>query len=544
MFPSVASPEHSHILVGQRPRRIVRALDHIFDLSTQNSLVTYLAGLPGSGKSHIIHHLNHLTRERRDRIFVLVNANLFSSHEEFTLDEAALLRLIYQDDNFRDFASDLQYELPEAPESNDVGELLEIINDVIHAGEADRITKDLRGESGLVLAIDGLDEYVRPISGGSVVAFDTERFALAVRFLLDMLDRTCVILGFTTAIYDEVYKVIEPDRTFLRRFITPQEFNGEPLTFDAFGLSETREMYDRYRQEWLQRASEDGLLAPRDRNGLLEGHWPFSPEAVQLAWEATDHLPRSLQQLFQRAFEELRVLGGDQWLSGREEIGLIEMAGVIEAASRQGDAGLEIHGETLASKLRILRKWNERSQRGKEVDIPALALIFADLLKAEGMETNSVTAATVGEIPLTSIQISSLGGEGKLFILMLEDVSPESLLSVLRALAGTLEWDRNVRFLVLCKPDSIDQVQEAWRESINYASDPAIFHLGNSGYILGLDSVQLKGLSTGPEEKEDPEYEAWLWVADRLCSPLKPLRLSEILTPLARSAFVGGAAIA
>ncbi len=544
MFPSVAAPEHSHILVGQRPQRIVRALDHIFDLSLQNSLVTYLEGLPGSGKSHTINHLQDLASRRRDRIFVVVHANLFSSEDDFTLDETALLRLVYQDANFREVASNLQVELPDSSEGEDAGKLVDIINKVIHAAEVEGTTGDARKAAGLVIAIDGLDEYVRPVSGGSVVAYDTKKFALAVRFLLDMLDRTCLLLGFTTAIYDEVYKVIEPDRTFQRRFVTPQEFNGEPLAFEAFGLGEAGEMYNRYRDEWLSRALEDDLITQRESEDLVAADWPLSRDAVDLAWEATDHLPRSLQQLFQRSFEELRIRGGDQWRSGRENVGLVEMARVIEAASRQGDAGLELHDEAVGSKLRILHEWNGRSAAARRIETSALALTFSDLLTAGGMETRGITGATVGGVPLRSILISSSGREGKLAVLFLEDGAGQHLLRVLQGLAKMSEWDSEVRFLVVCNTSFIGEVQKVWRESINYASDASVFHLGNSGYVLGLDPRRLGGLSAGPEYREASAYESWLWVADRLCSPIKGLRLSAILTSLARSAFVQEATIA
>ena len=96
MFPTRANPRDRDILIGERPNRMVKALGRIFDLSLQNSLVTYISGDVGSGKSHVLNHIQYLSERNKNRHVVIINANQFDS-----IDDLTILKSIHADDRLR-----------------------------------------------------------------------------------------------------------------------------------------------------------------------------------------------------------------------------------------------------------------------------------------------------------------------------------------------------------------------------------------------------------------------------------------------------------
>ncbi len=534
MFPTSASPEYSSILVGRRPQRMVSALEHIFDLSLQNPLITYLTGTTGSGKSHTILHMQYRARVSHSRFMVVINANQYDIHDKEGLGQRRILEALHGDRDIRQRAKLAGCELSPSSSSLTMERQAEEINQAVGAiGQMERASRGGRGKPyGLVVAIDGLDELFRPIMQTGGFQSYAEQLVLNVRFLLDALVRTCIVLSFTTDVFEEIRKVVPQDRTFLRRFIPPQEFNGTGLDFREFNMEEARQLYGRFRDAWFDRARGFGFVV-----GAVAGqpHWPISWDAVELARAATTARPGPLQGIFQSAFEALQRRHPGDWLSPSTFVDLRLMAEVIEVAAKRAEHGVDLSRKEVQRQMKLLGDWERLASKSARGPSPArLADVFGAWLEAAEFTLTKRSATQIPSGTLYMLPVTKGRQTGNVGLLCLLNHGPgEDDLVVLNKLVAMSAVHQ---VIVVTKQDHFDWIYSPWDRPIQY-DGAGQRDLGNYTYVLRLGPEQLSGIGVAGDKLNTPDQSAALWVADRLCSPIKGYRFSEILSGVARNAI-------
>ncbi len=535
MFPFTASRRYSHILVGRQPHRMISALEHIFDLSLQNPLVTYLAGDPGSGKSHTVLNLERRSLLGEARHVVVIRADLFHPSAGSPLDQRSILAAVYQDPSLRERAASAGIDMTASDSGPMEGRMIDAINAVI-GGISESAERKESKPFGLVIAVDGLDEYFRP-SGEGLRGSDTETFVLNVRFLLDSLQRTCILLCLTSIIFEEAYRFVSQDRTFLRRFIAPQEYDGTRLDFKAFTETEASSLYGEYRDFWLHNVQG---LDDRTRSTLREIGWPISREAVFLAREAAAGRPGPFQRILQSAFEMLRAKFPDAWLDPHSVVDLSLMAKVIALAARRAEAGIDVSNEELQRRLALLANWDERIlELPRTIADSDLVSVLERLLAVSGFGVKNgarPNRLTVGQVHIR--EVTKGGRSGRLGLLIARDALPSD--EDIRALNLLVATGTLHQLLILTRRADFDWVYSPRDHPVEFTR-PNQRHLGNFSYVARLSPEHVASLALAGKNLATPDREATLRIVDSRCSPLPGYRLSDLLLSMAWNAILGGA---
>ena len=533
MFPTIASRDYSSILVGNQPHKLMNSVKSIVELSENNSLVTYITGYPGSGKSHTLLHLQSLFKDDATKIVVIINANAFNTEDGDPLEQLSILKSIYSDPGFARRAPSVNVQLRPSKEIKSVDELTNTINAVLRA-EVLTAANDTSHDSGLtslVIGIDGLDEYVRPSGEKGLLDFETKNLMINVKFLLDTLLRTCIILSFTADIYEKVRHLIEDDRTFMRRFISPQDFDGDPIPFQEFSLEETRQLYYAYRNSWIERVRRMQVDISSVKDSL---DWPISSEAIELAQDATNRRPGPLMILFQSAFELVQQDGKD-WLRPSNRINIQDMAELIYLATERKEHGIDISSDLTYRKISILRKFRtEKTNGGAMPSSEDLASFIKGWLKIKKISTVSER----------SIQLSS----GKLIILTLAAGKSQVRVgfvpfwdSTLKSqdideLNAIISSNRAHRIMIFTSKPDFDWAYSGF-DSVGDVISPHRRHLGNYTYVVNLPTDSAKKIKTFAKYLLTPDEYATLWAMDRLIYPIKGYRFSEMIGSFVVSAI-------
>lgn len=537
MFKRTASDDYPYdgVLVGRRPKRMVAALEHIFDLSLQNSVATYITGDPGSGKSQLLYYLRRLFIRNKSRNMVIVHADRFNSQARNPLQQLSLLKEICYDENFRERAKAAGFDLNSTDDSLSESDIAENINGAVRSIEKDDNSDNdtRRSTRGLVIAIDGLDEYVRPSGGGGLNEQDTRALMFSVRFLLDSLLRTCIVLSFTNDVFRAVQSLISGDITFLRRVIPPREYDGTPLDFQDFNLEETMEMYSTYRDIWLDKAKEAGAEV-----GHLSKNpdWPISSDAIELAHEATSKRPGPLQEVFQAAFQSL-LREQREVPSGDEYVGLIDMANVIRSESRTSPYGWETERGDVKQKIDMLREWTKRiSNYTGQPPVLGLMNVTKALLEADNFKVNSQPNEKLDSTQLHVFSIEADSRVGRLGVI----VYPDNFATMgdVRKLNDAVS-DGLVHQIAVytCKTD-FHWIYSPSEFPFDHEG-PRKRNLSNYSYVMRFTKEQFSGMGETSTHLKTSTGEAALWCANRLCSPVAGSKLSDVLSALSISAIRG-----
>lgn len=520
MFPDRANDRDNKLLVGLRPRRMIKALDKIFELSLQNPLITYISGDTGSGKSHVLNHMKYIFAEKKSHQIVILNANDFNK-----IDESSILRTVHQD-------IDLNRKLVEIGGKispyNTVGEA-QMINEINNRTE--KISNDYGGNRyhGLIIAIDGLDEYVRKND------FDAKQLLITLRLLLDDLDRTCILLSLTHNIYDMMEPAIREDRTFLRRFIGPQEYDGSKLNFMGFNKDETFDMYEQYKNNWLERFFYNGNIKDDVYNELKEHEWPISNDAISLIWETTNHTPGILQKLFQRALDDLVEKYPDKWLNPSNNITAELIASTIETFVDRGVSGMNVFDEKLKNKIAILKEPDRYFGVTKKHPFEDMFIqTMVDLIKQKGF--------IVGEKFSTErkgcyIQkLSKLnGGEMRKFALGFFIISGKNItkrdIEFLNKFISKNQQGYEITYILVVTIDGYKDIYDPWNGPIEL-SGPFGHHLGNYTYTIPFDSekdsAKIQRFMATYNQRDKKYYPILLEIAEKKCC-INDILLSDIL---------------
>lgn len=527
MFPDRANDRDNKLLVGLRPRRMIKALDKIFELSLQNPLLTYISGDTGSGKSHILNHMKYIFTEKKSHQIVILNANDFKR-----IDESAILRTVHQD-------IDLNRKLVEIggkiSPCNTVGEA-QMINEINNR------TKEIGNyyggnkHHGLIIAIDGLDEYVRKN------VFDAERLLITLRLLLDDFDRTCILLSLTHNIYEEIEPAIRKDRTFLRRFIGPQEYDGSKLNFMGFNLDETYDMYEQYKIKWLERLFYNGNIKENLFLELKENEWPISKDAISLIWESTNQTPGILQKLFQRALDDLIDNYPENWLNPNKNITPESMASTIETFFGRGVSGMKLKpDENLKNKIAILKDSDRFFRVIERYPFEDVFIQTAvDLLKKQGF---SVGRKFDTEMKGCYIQELSKqdGSEIKKFALGFFVISGKNInyeeIEFLNKFISKNQQGYEITYILIVTIDGYKDIYEPWNGPIDVYG-PFGHNLGNYTYTIPFDSEKdsekIQCLMATYKQRDEKNYSILLEIADKKCCN-NDIMLSDILESICNS---------
>ncbi|MEA2074858.1 MAG: hypothetical protein U9O85_03875 [Euryarchaeota archaeon] len=529
MFPTRANPRDRDILIGERPNRMVNALERIFDLSLQNSLVTYVSGDVGSGKSHVLNHIQYLSERNKNRHVVIINANQFDS-----IDDLTILRSIHADDRLRN------QSLRDGIRFSDTASLNreELIDEINRGLEIlDRKSTNTKG-FGLIVGIDGLDEFVRDKT------LDTSQLLISIRLLLEDLHKACFVLSLTHSILDEAKGVggcLAEDRTFSRRFIGPQEYDGTPLNFIGFNLSETFEMFKYYRDRWLERRLADGETDQERYDEFKKSEWPISKDAISLAWGATTKTPWALQLLFQNAFNDLKSeYFNNDWFNLENIVTPQQMARVIETAVRRAESGVSIGEVEFENTIRILR------DEGRYLTVPlnniesredTIVRFIKGIIEEIGFTTEGLIPSKKRKAYLLKVMESTNSNNYQYlgFLIALDRPVTESDVNFLNELVmGELRY--KPRYVIILTNDEncrdvYDGVGGVQRRFIREC------HLGNYTYLIQLTDNQIDDICAAYQQRDEDYYKALLKIMDKRCCAKTGLSLSEIFKAIIHATF-------
>jgi len=522
MFPTIANPRDKDVLIGVRPSRMVKALERIFDLSLQNPLVTYISGDVGAGKSHVINHIQYLSERDGTRQMVIINANQFSS-----IRELAILRSIHG--NLKDIG------VVSSPTSQiNMDQLVREINSGLEKLSEASTNPN---KYGLIIAIDGLDEFVRDKS------LDTAQLLITVRLLLENLDKATFVLSLTHSVLDEAKrKYLAEDRTFSRRFIGPQEYDGTPLNFKGFSFSETLELYHVYRNRWLHRRLERGEITKEGYDELKNSDWPISEDAISLAYRATNKTPRALQFLLQHALNNLRERYPDEWLNPRNIVYPEQMAQIIDIAERRAVSGMSISDAQFKHKIQILKAPNNYFDA--QIDVAqkhksSIVEVIRDIIKDTGFDTGRLLQPDYEDSYILEVRTSEDKNYSAIgFLIILGRKMTKEDIEFLYSLTSGGKLGHNVEYVLV-----INDNGNEYRYGIYGDFKPIDFiqkygrHLGNYTYLLRLTNKQLRYIYATYAQRGKEYYKALLEITDKHIGINRYLPLSKVISDITYAAL-------
>ena len=528
MFPTQANLRDSDFLIGERPNRMVKALERIFDLSLQNSLVTYISGDVGSGKSHVLNHMQFLSEENENRHVVIINANQFD-----LIDDSTILRSIHADYRLREIASIDGIRFSNTSALNRE-ELIYEINRGLEI--LDRISTNTKG-FGLIVCIDGLDEFVK------TKPLDTSQLLISIRLLLEDIHKACFVLSLTHNILEEAKgRYLAEDRTFSRRFIGPQEYDGTQLNFMGFNLSETFEMYENYRNRWLKRRLAEGEIDKAEYDRFKNSEWPISKDAISLAWAATNQTPWALQFSFQNAFNNLKTEYSDtDWFNPENIVNPQQMAGVIETAVRRAESGISISDVAFEHTIRILRdesRYLRTSINNIKSKEEAIVLFIRDIIDDIGFTIEGAWHLPYeGKTYILKLSESTNSNNNQYlgFLIKLDSPVDQNDINFLNRLITERKKYKPRYVAIISNDKNCQEVYDGVGGVQRVHTGQC--HLGNYTYLIQLTNSQIDNICATYQQKDEDYYKALLKIIDKRCCARTGLSLSKILKAIIYATF-------
>jgi len=391
---------------------------------------------------------------------------------------------------------------------------------------------------GLIVGIDGLDEFVRDKT------LDTSQLLISIRLLLEDLHKACFVLSLTHSILDEAKGeggCLAEDRTFSRRFIRPQEYDGTQLNFVGFNLSETSEMFKYYRDKWLERRLADGEIDQERYDEFKKSEWPISKDAISLAWKATAKTPSALQLLFQNAFNDLKTEDfSNNWFNPKNIVNTQQMSRVIETAVRRAESGVSIGEVEFEHTIRILN--DERNYLTSPIiNIESKDHTVMRFIK-DIIEEIGFTAEWPGHFQSRNTYIlevkestNSNNYQYLGFLIALDRPVTESDVNFLNELVmGKFRY--KPRYVIIltndenCRDvyDGVGGVQRRFTREC---------HLGNYTYLIQLSDNQIDDICAAHQQRDEDYYKALLKIIDKRCCARTDLSLSEIVKAIIYATF-------
>jgi len=501
MFNIIAKPEYSKILVGHSHKQAVSALERVSLWTLNNSLITSISALQGAGKTHLLYHLRFLSQQHLPPTqwveIIAANEQLDTLGERGQIDAPLIISKLLRDsdDGFVHMLRAHGFDDPLPPANSEVDLRSGWIMDAIRFMK----TKNQK-PFGLMIAIDGVDEYVRNVGEAKLIENIVKKMLINVRLILDLLDHTCIVLAVTESVLRQMDLIIEKDPTFNRRYVPLLNFDGTDLDIGKLTLDETFELCLAYRNCWISEQSNNGHLYVNDK----EEDWPFESVAIELAWKASkDKTPRSILEFFQEAEN---ILSESTY---KNTITIHQMAKAID--KRAKEINIDVKKETRGIlKLLLKQTLYKDSLQTKDV-IGAVKAFMPNNIQLTNKKNRSKSALRLDAKETTL----SRGTESSPFFIsaLYHVVNPkkdkEDVYSLLRP---TNSGRTSMGLVVPCVEynEDIRMTFSQWYGETRY------IHAGNHIYILLLNEQQKAYIKAFAN---DTENKALRWIVDHTCGP-------------------------
>lgn len=312
-FPSPEPPRRPSFVIGGDP--YLKWFMDTYNSRTRQEGTSgvFIVGMPGSGKTHFLRHLDYLFYEKN----TFKGIYAISTLSDQDIDEKEIWKeLFLKPDSANRLVStvpkenilntqirpDIKVNLQRLLDQNlDIDSLsVEAIRRM-----AEHISNLLPDESIICFALDNIEEYlsareneylIRAQKIPEEITSKQKATAAAVKLLVEKirnmtsgLRTAIVLLALTTPAWAEVKKT-EPARTKARRF----KFAEEEQVLTELTLPQCYELVHEYMKRW---SDENGVTLPTDHEECMcnvgsevVSIFPFTPLAIELARKVTDQL--------------------------------------------------------------------------------------------------------------------------------------------------------------------------------------------------------------------------------------------------------------
>lgn len=336
-------------------------------------------------------------------------------------------------------------------------------------------------------------------------------------------------------------KIIKEDRTFVRRFIGPQEYDGSKLNFTGFNIDETFEMYRAYKEKWLKRYFDKGEIKAGLYHELRESEWPISKDAISLIWEATNNTPGILQKLFQRALNDLEKKYPDNWLNPNNNITPKSIASAIEIFISRGESGMKLLDKNLKNKISVLKEPDRYFGVMTKHSLDDVFIqVAVDLIKKKGFivgekfktEQNGCYIQELSKPDNGVIKKFALG-----FLISHGKSIAEEDIKFLNKLISKRQGGYEVTYILIVTSYGYKYIYDPWNRKPIHIFGPFGHHLGNYTYTIPLDSEKIQYLMATYTQRNEEYYPILLELIDKNFRKDIEIALSDILVSFCNAAL-------
>jgi hypothetical protein len=270
----------------------------------QGAKISFIVGLPGAGKSHLLSHLEYLFygskqpingvyfiyRARKEEItekdiWISLFSNDYVLHRIKSISSNQTESFTPQTNIAKLLAGQLDLE---ALDTKRLHALAESLSDLLE-----------RQNTGICIAIDNLDEYHRAMTDEYSIKYGsegvTDRVATnllsTIRTLTETLNQICIFLACTKDVYDKIKPYASSDATYGRRL------ELQDRTLQTLSSYQATELVNKYLYWW---AEKQGMTVPLideekcyfiDSSGRKLSTYPFSIMAIEYFNKVTRACP-------------------------------------------------------------------------------------------------------------------------------------------------------------------------------------------------------------------------------------------------------------
>ncbi len=384
-FPYPEPPRRPSFVIGGGPYLKWFKNEYRNRTKSEGTSGVFVVGMPGSGKTHILRHLDYLFYEKCE-LEGIYGIKILSDQE---IDEREIWKSLFLT---KDSANRLTSLVPlkkinDAEIRPDIKEnIMKLVDQSLNMDllsiEAIRnvvwnISELLPKESMICLALDNIEEYlsaredeyqVRAKIIPEEVNAKQRATAEAVRLLVEKirnmtsgLRRSMVLLALTTPAWVEVRNT-DPSRTKGRRF----KFAEEQVIAD-FTLSQCLQLVHEYMKQW---SANKGITIPIEEECVCtignksKSIYPFTPLAIELAKDLTQGLAGDITCFCSECINSMRNNGQIEKVKDKFTFDIIKrvskeygwLGWAEKATELLEDMGPIILEKHLTSKLSVLEK--------------------------------------------------------------------------------------------------------------------------------------------------------------------------------------------